>query len=64
MNLKTGLMLLGLIITLIGVIGIFDARTISKKLFSFGDQNSAVATLKIVGFIVAIIGAIIVFCNK
>ena len=64
MNLKIVLMLLGMLVILIGVIGIFDARTLSKKLFSFGDQNSAVAILKIVGFIVSIIGAIIVFCNK
>lgn len=64
MNIKTIFMLLGMIVTLIGVISIFDARTLSKKLFSFGDQNGAVAVLKIVGFIVSIIGAIIVYCNK
>lgn len=64
MDIKNIFMLLGMIVILIGVIGIFDARTLTKKLFSFGDQNTAVAALKIVGFIVSIIGAIIVYCNK
>lgn len=64
MDIKTVFTLLGMLVILTGVISIFDARTLSKKLFSFGDQNTAVAVLKIVGFIVSIIGAIIIFCNK
>lgn len=64
MDIKTIFTLLGMIVMLIGVISIFDARTLSKKLFSFADQNGATAGLKIVGFIISIIGAIIVFCNK
>ena len=35
------------IILMIGVIMIYDARSITKKVFSFGDQNEAVMTLKI-----------------
>ena len=41
------------IILMIGVIMIYDARSITKKVFSFGDQNEAVMTLKIVGFIIS-----------
>ncbi len=40
------------IILMIGVIMIYDARSITKKVFSFGDQNEAVMTLKIVGFLI------------
>ncbi len=64
MNIKNIFTLFGMVVMLIGVISIFDARTLSKKLFSFEDQNGAVAGLKIVGFIISIIGAIIVYCNK
>ena len=47
------------IIILAGVIMIFDARVLTKKLFSFGDQNEATAGFKILGFIISIIGALI-----
>lgn len=60
---KVILNLIAMIIILIGTISIFEARNISKKLFSFGDQNSSVAILKIVGFIICIIGLIIIKIN-
>ena len=50
---------LGLILSLIGVILVYDARDISKKVFGFGDQNEATAGLKILGFIMAMIGVLI-----
>ena len=55
--------IIGLIISAIGVIMIFDARLLAGKLFGFGDQNEATAGMKIVGFIIAIIGGLIVFFN-
>ena len=58
---KLILIVVGMILALIGVIMIFDARIITKKIFSFGDQNEGVLGLKIVGFIMAIIGGGIVF---
>ena len=58
---KLILIVVGMILVLIGVIMIFDARIITKKLFSFGDQNEGVLGLKIVGFILTIIGGGIVF---
>lgn len=47
------------IIILIGVILVYDARILTKKLFSFGDQNEGTLGLKLLGFIFAIIGGII-----
>lgn len=51
--------LLCLIIILLGVILIFDARSITKRFFSFGDQNEGSSGLKILGFIVVMVSGII-----
>ena len=56
---KLILILVGMILTLIGAIMIFDAIIITKKIFSFGDQNEGVFSLKIVGLILVIIGGLI-----
>ncbi len=61
--LKILIQIISLIVVTIGIVMIYDARKISKKWFSFGDRNSSVKILKIVGFILAIIGAIIVMIN-
>ncbi|MBO4815977.1 MAG: hypothetical protein J5507_03510 [Clostridia bacterium] len=53
--------LIGAIIVVLGVIMVYDARPITKKLFSFGDQNEASLGLKIVGFIISNLGALIVY---
>lgn len=53
--------LIALSMALLGVIMIYDARKITKKLFGFGDQNQATLGLKILGYIVAIIGALIIY---
>lgn len=58
------LFILGLVITLIGVIMVYDARIITKKLFGFGDQNEAALGLKILGFFLSIIGVLLIFFNK
>lgn len=60
---KLILVIVGAILALIGVIMIFDARSLSKKLFGFGDQNEASMGMKIFGFVLAIIGALIIFFN-
>ena len=52
-----------LIVVALGVIMIYDARKLSKKWFSFGDRNYSTKILKIVGFIVAIIGSLIIILN-
>ncbi len=53
--------LIGLIMILIGVILIYDARIITKRFFGFGDQNEGSTGLKILGFIIAIVGALIIY---
>ena len=58
------LKLIGLIFVLSGVIMIYDARILTKKWFSFGDQNEASTGFKILGGLVCIIGAIIVYFNR
>lgn len=54
---------LGFIIATFGVILIYDARPITKKMFSFGDQNDGALGLKITGFLITIIGMILAYCN-
>lgn len=55
--------LIGTIIILIGVIMIYDARILTKKFFGFGDQNEASNGLKILGFVIAMIGGLIIYFN-
>ena len=50
-----------LLIILVGVILIYDARILTKKFFSFGDQNEGSLGLKIWGFILTIVGGVIIF---
>jgi len=61
MIIKIVIALIGAILSMLGVIMVYDARLLTKKLFSFGDQNEASWGLKILGFIIAIIGGLIVF---
>ena len=49
------------LIALLGTVMVYDARRITKKLFSFGDQNDASMGLKMLGFIIAMIGALIFY---
>ena len=56
--------IIGLIIVALGVIGIYDARDLSQKFFSSSDKNSSTKTLRIIGFIIAIIGAVIFYLVK
>ena len=56
--------IIGLLMVLAGVIMIYDARIITKKFFGFGDQNEGSSGLKILGFIIAIIGAFIIYFIK
>ena len=55
--------LFAVLMVLAGVIMIYDARIITKNFFGFGDQNEASSGLKILGFILAIIGALIIHFN-
>ena len=53
--------LIGIILVLIGVILIYDARILTKKFFGFGDQNEASSGLKILGFVIAIVGGLMLY---
>lgn len=61
--LKIIIQIISLVVVAIGIIMIYDARKLSKKWFSFGDRNSSVKILKIVGFLLAVIGALVVIIN-
>ena len=52
---------IAILIILLGVILVYDARIITKKLFGFGDQNEASGGLIILGCFLSIIGLLIVF---
>lgn len=52
---------IGILMALLGVVMVYDARKITKKLFGFGDQNQATWGMKILGYIIAIIGALIIY---
>ena len=55
--------LIAIVMVLIGVTMIYDARILTKKFFGFGDQNEASSGLKILGFILAVIGGLIIYFN-
>ena len=57
------LTIIGLILAMIGVIFVYDARILTKRFFSFGDQNQASWGFKILGFIIAMIGGILIYFN-
>lgn len=52
--------IIGTVILMCGVILIYDARPITKKIFSFSDQNEGVKGMKIVGFVLGVIGGIMI----
>ena len=58
---KMILKIISLILILTGVIFTYDARILSTNWFSFGDQNEATSGLKILGFIIAMIGTIMFY---
>ena len=60
---KIILKIIGLTLVSVGVILIYDAIQITKKTFSFGDQNEATLGLKIVGFLLSISGAVTTLLN-
>ena len=46
-----------------GVVMVYDARILTYRFFSFGDQNEASLGMKMLGFIIITIGAFIVYFN-
>ena len=58
------LKIIAVLLLLLGVVMIYDARIITKRFFGFGDQNDATLGFKILGFVIAIVGALIIFFVK
>ena len=54
-------MLWASLLLLFGIILVYDARSISKREFGFGDQNQATGGLKILGTILSILGGLAIF---
>lgn len=61
--LKIFLLFIATVSLVSGVKFIFDARPIVKKYFSFGDKNEAALGLKIFGFLLMILGGILLYFN-
>ena len=57
-------LLIAALIAMAGVILIYDARSITTRMFGFGDQNEASLGMKIIGFVFCIIGALIIYFVK
>lgn len=55
------LLLIGTITLVFGVKFIYDARPIVKKYFGVGDKNEATLGLKILGFLLSIVGGILIY---
>lgn len=60
---KLFLFFIGVIIAIFGVKFVFDARPIVKKYFSMGDKNEGVLAVKIFGFLLLVIGGLLVYFN-
>ena len=58
---RTFLLIISVILLVIGVKFIFDARPLVKKYFSFGQENDATLGLKLFGFMFLVIGALIFY---
>lgn len=57
-------MVISFILMAIAAIMIFDARKITSERFSFSDQNNGTKWMKIGGFIVFVIGILILYFVK
>jgi hypothetical protein len=53
------LKMFGAVIALVGSFLLFDSRRLVKKYFNFGEENDATKGMKVIGFILIIIGGII-----
>ncbi len=58
------LLVIAVIALAAGVKLIFDARPIVKMYFNFGEENEAVLGLKIVGFLMLIVGGVLLYFNR
>ena len=57
------LLFIGIIMVVLGIKFVYDARPIVKKYFGFGDKNDATMGLKILGAIFLLLGGILLYFN-
>lgn len=53
--------LIGSIILLAGVVLVYDGRRMVRKYLNFGEENLAVQGIKMFGFVLAVIGCLMMF---
>ncbi len=58
------LKIFGGVIVLVGLLIIFDSRRLVRKNFNFGEENTAVLGLKILGFLMLLIGGIMMIAGN
>lgn len=56
--------LIGALVTMAGVVMVYDARDITARVFGFGDQNEATLGMKMIGFFLGLVGAFIIYFLK
>lgn len=56
--------LVGALITMAGIVFVYDARDITARVFGFGDQNEATLGMKMIGFFLALVGAFMIYFLK
>ena len=60
----TILWIVGALIVLVGLFLALDARRLVKKYLNFGEENTAVLGMKILGFAFSVIGGIILLAGN
>lgn len=58
---NTILLILGALVVMGGVVLVYDARSLTARVFGFGDQNEATLGMKMLGFAISIIGALMIY---
>ena len=56
--------IIGALIALVGVLMIYNARSIVKKIFDFGNENEVALGMKYAGFVVSMVGAFAFYFNS
>lgn len=56
------LQIIGALVVLVGLCIALDSRRLVKKYLNFGEENSAVMGMKIMGFVIIVVGATIMLC--
>lgn len=60
---KLIIILIGMFLGMIGASLIYNSRILTKKFFSFGDQNDGTFIVKVAGFTISIVGGIMIIFN-